>query len=80
MFGWHLSAFAIALEMFATLAPAAEIKVVGLAGMTPLMKELGPVFEIESGHRIVPRYGSIAAPLSRQLERSVGEFRSCKIR
>ena len=58
MFGWHLSAFAIALEMFATPAPAAEIKVVGLAGMTPLMKELGPVFEIEFGHTIVPRYGS----------------------
>jgi len=55
---WHLSAFAIALEMFATPAPAAEIKVVGLEGMTPLMKELGPVFEIESGHTIVPRYGS----------------------
>jgi len=50
--------FAIALGMFATPVLAAEIKVVGLAGMTPLMKELGPVFETQSGHKIVPRYGS----------------------
>jgi molybdate transport system substrate-binding protein len=58
MFGWRLSLFAIAFGMFATPAPSAEIRVVGLAGMTPLMKELGPVFETQSGHKIVPRYGS----------------------
>ncbi|MBX9778146.1 MAG: molybdate ABC transporter substrate-binding protein [Xanthobacteraceae bacterium] len=58
MFIRRFSVFAIALGMFASPACSAEIKIVGLAGMTPLMKELGPVFEAQSGHKIVPRYGS----------------------
>lgn len=40
------------------VATAAEIKVIGLAGMTPLMKELGPQFERTTRHRLVMRFGS----------------------
>ena len=39
-------------------AAAAEIKVIGLTGMTPLMKELGPQFERTTGHKLVMRFGS----------------------
>jgi molybdate transport system substrate-binding protein len=58
MFIWRLSALAVAIAIFARPLTAAEIRVVGLAGMTPLMNELGPVFESQSGHKIVSRYGS----------------------
>jgi molybdate transport system substrate-binding protein len=46
-------------------AAAAEIKVIGLVGMTPLMKELGPQFERSSGHKLSMRFGS--GPESRRL-------------
>jgi molybdate transport system substrate-binding protein len=39
-------------------AIAAEIKVIGLTGMTPLAKELGPQFERTTGHKLVMRFGS----------------------
>jgi molybdate transport system substrate-binding protein len=39
-------------------AEAAEIRVIGLAGMTPLMNELGPQFERARGHRLIMRFGS----------------------
>lgn len=58
MFFWRLPMATIALTLLAVPALSAEIRVVGLAGMTPLMKELGPVFEIQSGHKIISRYGS----------------------
>lgn len=53
-----LSWVAVALVMWTAPASPAEVRVIGLAGMTPLMKELDPVFERQSGHKIVPRYGS----------------------
>ncbi len=37
---------------------AAEIKIIGLAGMTPLMNELAPQFERTTGHKLVMRFGS----------------------
>jgi molybdate transport system substrate-binding protein len=36
----------------------AEIKIIGLAGMTPLMNELAPQFERTTGHKLVMRFGS----------------------
>jgi molybdate transport system substrate-binding protein len=39
-------------------AEGAEIRVIGLAGMTPLMNELGPRFERATGHRLIMRFGS----------------------
>lgn len=39
-------------------ARAAEIRVIGLAGMTPLMKDIGPQFERTTGHKLVTRFGS----------------------
>jgi molybdate transport system substrate-binding protein len=58
MISWRASVFAIALGVLASPVVAAEISMVGLAGMRPLMNELGPTFEAQSGHKIVARYGS----------------------
>jgi molybdate transport system substrate-binding protein len=49
--------FAILL-LSGTAAVAAEIKVVGLVGLRPVMAELGPHFERATGHKLIMRYGS----------------------
>ena len=48
----------VILLMSGTFTAAAEIKVIGLAGMTPLMKELAPQFERTTGHKLAMRFGS----------------------
>jgi len=58
MFGWRASMVAVVFGMFATPLAASDVHVVGLAGMRPLMNELGPVFEAQTGHKVVARYGS----------------------
>jgi molybdate transport system substrate-binding protein len=49
--------FAILL-MSGGAAPAADIQVIGLVGLRPVMAELGPQFERVTGHKLVMRYGS----------------------
>lgn len=58
MFSWRWSCIAVALAVSTATAHSADIRVIGLAGMTPLMKELDPIFARQSGHKIIPRYGS----------------------
>ncbi|HWL72447.1 MAG TPA: substrate-binding domain-containing protein, partial [Burkholderiaceae bacterium] len=53
----HLALVVLLLAQGVT-AEAAEIRVIGLAGMTPLMNELGPQFERARGHRLIMRFGS----------------------
>jgi molybdate transport system substrate-binding protein len=50
-----------------TAAQTAEIRVIALASMTDVLRELGPQFERASGHKLVIQYG-VAGEVRKQIE------------